>query len=90
MFNPSTNSYASQILCKSFEVNEKKIKQTENQRIQVVEHGRFTPLVISTTGDMERKSKNFYFQLSKIVSDKRSQPYSIVAAWIGKCIIFTG
>ena len=54
VFTRSTNSYTNQILSKSYEVKEKEKKRAYNQKIQVVEHGMLTSVVLSATGDMGR------------------------------------
>ena len=46
-----------------------------------IEHGRFTPLVMSTTNGMSGDCRNFYVRLPEI-SEKRDIKYSTIAAWI--------
>ena len=46
--------YVNQDLSKSFETNEKEKKRADNERIQNIEHGTFTPLVFACTGGMGR------------------------------------
>ena len=53
-----------------------------------VEHGTFTPFVMSATGGMRRESSKFYSRLSELISEKRESGYSIVATWIRQKIIF--
>ena len=52
VFSSTAKRYVNQELCKSYEVNEKEKKKQYNERILQVEHGAFTPLVMSATGDM--------------------------------------
>ena len=56
VFNPTAKRYVNQELRKSYEVNEKEKKRQYNERILQVEHGTFTPLVMSTTSGMGHES----------------------------------
>ena len=69
VFNPTAKRYVNQELRKSYEVNEKEKKRQYNERILQVEHGNFNPLIMSTTGDMGRKSRMFYARLSEVISE---------------------
>ena len=53
-----------------------------------VEHGTFTPLVMSTTGAMGRENQKFYSCLSEIISEKRKENYAFIASWIRRKISF--
>ena len=59
--NPNTRRYAKQELSKTYQLNEKEKKRLYNERIMQVEHGTFTPLVVSATGGMGRESSIFAF-----------------------------
>ena len=52
VFNPNARRYAKQELSKTYQLNEKEKKRLYNERIMQVEHGTFTPLVMSATGGM--------------------------------------
>ena len=52
VFNPTAKRYVNQELRKLYEVNEKEKKKERNERILQVEHGAFTPPVMSATGGM--------------------------------------
>ena len=88
VFNPNARRYAKQELSKTYQLNEKEKKRLYNERIMQVEHGTFTPLVMSATGGMGRESSKFYSWLSELISEKRESSYSIVATWIRRKIIF--
>ena len=79
VFNPNARRYAKQEPSKTY---------INIGRIMQVEHGTFTPLVMSATGGMGRESSKFYSRLSKLISEKRESSYSIVATWIRRKIIF--
>ena len=44
-------------------------------RIREVEHGVFTPFVLSTTGGMGREATTFYKRLADTITQKRQHPY---------------
>ena len=87
-FNPNARRHAKQELLKTYQLSQKEKKRLYNERIMQVEHGTFTPLVMSATGGMERESSKFYSGLSELISEKRETSYSIVETWIGRKIIF--
>ena len=60
VFNPNARRYAKQELSKTYQLNEKEKKHLCNERIMQVEHGTFTPLVMSATGGIGRESSKFY------------------------------
>ena len=57
-------------------------KREYGQRIREIEHGVFTPLVLSTTGGMGREATTFYRRLADMTALKRQQPYSTVMRWL--------
>ena len=59
VFNPNARRYAKQELSKTYQLNEKEKKRLYNERIMQVEHGTFTPLVMSATGGMDENHRNF-------------------------------
>ena len=70
MFNPNARRYAKQELSKKYELNEKEKKRLYNERVMPVEHGTFTPLIMSANGEMERESSTFYSRFSELISEK--------------------
>ena len=57
-------------------------KQEYVQRVREVEHGIFTPIVLSTTGGMSREAATFYKRLADRISTKEQKPYSAIMGWI--------
>ena len=57
-------------------------KRSYDQRIREVEHGSFTPLVLSCTGGMGRAAINTYKRLATLISTKRDDIYSNTMGWI--------
>ena len=57
-------------------------KREYAQRVREVEHGVFTPLVLSATGGMGHKAATFYKGLADGISRKERKEYSAVMRWI--------
>ena len=70
VFNPNANRYVNQSLKKTCEIHEKEMKRAHNERVQEIEHGSFTPIVMSATGGMARECSNFYSRLSEMIAEK--------------------
>ena len=71
VFNTTAKRYVNQELRKSFEVNIKEKKKQYNERILQVEHGIFTPLVMSTMIKMISRwiiPMSSYFFIYELVS----------------------
>ena len=64
-------------------------KRAYNERVQEMEHGSFTPIVMSATGDMARECSKFYSRLSEMIAEKRDQLYSVIGSWIRRKIYFS-
>ena len=52
-----------------------------SDRVREVGHATFTPLVLSTTGEMGRAA-TFYKRLASMVAEKRDAPYAVTLNWI--------
>jgi len=57
-------------------------KREYGQRVREVEHGVFTPLVLSTNGGMGKEAATFYRRLADLIAQKRQHPYSRVMGWL--------
>ena len=88
VFNPTTKRYVNQELRKLYEVNKKEKKKQHNERILQVEHGAFTPPVMSATGGMGWGSRKFYAHLSEMKFEKWKKNYAFIASWIRRKISF--
>ena len=89
VFNPNANRYVNQSLKKTYEISENEKKRAYNERVQEIEHGSFTPIVMSATGGMARECSKFYSRLSEMIAEKRDQPYSVITSWIRRKISFS-
>jgi len=72
----------------SYRKHESTKKREYAQRVQDVEHGVFTPLVLSTTGGMGQEPVTFYKRLADGISRKEQKAYSVVMGWIRCCLSF--
>ena len=63
-------------------------KRAYEQRVREVEHGSFTPLVLSLTGGMGSSATVCYKRLASLIAQKRDQPYSSIMAWVRCCLNF--
>ena len=68
--------------------HERQKKNLYNKRIVEVEHGTFTPIVLSTTGGMGREANKFFKKLADKLSRKSGQRYSEAMTFIRKRVRF--
>ena len=71
VFNPMAKSYSKQALSTTYSSLEKAKKGKYNERILNVEHGTFTPLIMSCFGGMGTEARRFYNRLSIKIAEKR-------------------
>ena len=57
-----------------------------DQRVQEVEMGSFTPLVMSATGGMGRAAQVTFKRIASLLSSKGDEPYSTTIHWI-RCVL---
>ena len=89
VLNPNAKRYANIELSKAYEINEKEKKKTYNEIILQVEHGSFTPLVMSATGGMSRECKKFYSRLAEMICKKTKTNYNVTITWIRRKTAFS-
>lgn len=70
IFYPLASSYKTQKLEKVYKQQEAKKRQEYGQRILEVEHGTFTPLILTTGGGMAREATVFYKRLAHLLAEK--------------------
>ena len=78
VFHPNASSYRSMSLQGAFRRHEQAKKREYGERVHEVEHGVFTPLVLSTTGSLGCEATTFYKHLVNLISTKRQVHYSQV------------
>ena len=82
VFYPNASSNRSSDPSAAYRKHEQAKKREYGQRIREIEHGVFTPLVLSTTGGMGREATTFYRRLADMTASKRQQPYPTVMGWL--------
>ena len=85
IFNPLAPSNLSRT-SSTFNTHEREKRRKYEQRVREVEHGSFTPIVLSATGGMGKTAELMYKRLACMIADKRDQPYNKVMSWI-RCTI---
>ena len=86
VFNPLTPSNCRSSLAATYRQHESAKQRNYEQRIREVEHGSFTPLVLSATGGMAPAATVAYQRLASLLADKRQQDYSKTMSWL-RCSI---
>ena len=88
IFNPfaSSNNQPIRVCYKKHE-NQK--RRAYNQRVVGVEHGSFTPLVLSATGGMGTAASICYKRIAAKLSEKSNTPYVMTMAWLTTNIFLT-
>jgi hypothetical protein len=86
VFNPYAPSNKNQSLASSYRNQEKEKKRHYSQRINVIELGSFTPIILSSTGGYAREATVFYKRLASLLSESRNEHYNITISWL-RCII---
>ena len=71
-----------------FKEQEKEEKRKNQQRVQDVEMGSFTPLVFGTNGGMGADCNCFLKRLAEKLSEKNEEPYHITITWIRTLLSF--
>ena len=78
VFNPLASSYQRTNIQTIYKSQEGEKKRAYDQKIREIEHGSFTPLVMSITGGMGSSAVTFYRRLERMISEKQNQQYSNV------------
>ena len=86
VFNPIAKRYVHMDTSKAYQLNEK--KKEELQRILEVQHGCFTPIVMSTYGGIRKGGNKFYNRLAELLVEKKNQQLSVMTSWIRRKLIF--
>ena len=82
VFYPNTFSNRSTVVSSIYRRHEQAKKREYGQRVHDVEHGMFTPLVLSSNGGRGKEATTFYKCLTDMIAQKRQHPYSTVMGWL--------
>ena len=88
IFNPFAKSHIKTKLETVFGNNEEEKKTKYNERVIRIEHGSFTPVVLSAFGGFGRETSKFVAKLIEKISVKHDIPTSIVANYVRTKISF--
>ena len=88
IFNPFAKSHLRSSLETVFKHNETVKKNQYNERVIQVEHGSFTPIVLSAMGGFSVETSRFVSRLVEKVADKKDIETSVVANYIRSKISF--
>ena len=88
VFNPLAKRYVHMDTSKAYQLNEKEKKKNYNERILEVEHGIFTPMVMSAYGGMGKKGNKFYNHLAELLAGNKNQQLLVMTSWIRRKSIF--
>ena len=82
VFYPHAPSYRSRCLQSLYRKFESDKKREYGERINVVEHGSFTPLVFSACGGMGREAAVTIKKLAATLATKRNKSYCHFISWM--------
>ena len=82
VFNPHAPSNRQQNLASTYRKHERVKIRGYEQRVREVEHGSFTPLVMSLSGGVGKAANITYKRLASMLSEKWNQNYSCTLAWM--------
>ncbi len=88
VFNPMAKSNLNRNLSTVFQENESGKKKAYNARVVRVEHGSFTPVVLSSYGGYGRETSRFVSQLVEKIAAKKNLEKSVVANTLRKKVSF--
>ena len=88
VFNPFAKSHLQNKLDSAFRSNENTKKKEYNNRIIQVEHGSFTPIVMSSLGGFGIETSRFVSRLIEKLSTKKDMEPSVVANYVRTKISF--
>ena len=82
VFNPFAKSYMNTSLDTLFKSNENAKKREYNQRVIDIEHGTFTPIVLSAYGGYGRETNRFISEMVNKLSEKKDIPTSVISNYV--------
>ena len=82
VFNPFAASNHSTSIISSYQRHEKEKHRSYEEQVREVEHSTFVPIVLATSGGMGKAATSLYKRIADLLSEKISEPYSSVMAYI--------
>ena len=84
MLNPYRDLERQQI----HRLHENEKKRQYSSRVLDIEHGTFTPLILTTTGGMGKECLNYHSRLAELTAIKKGEDYTKTISWIRARICF--
>ena len=88
VFNPFAGSHINNTLESVYKTAEKNKKRLYNERIISIEHGSFTPIVLSAFGGFGYESSIFVSKLIEKLAEKKNEEKSVVANYVRTKVSF--
>ena len=88
VFSPFAKSHMNSNLESLFKKNETSKKTMYNERVIQIEHGSFTPVVLSAYGGYGRETTCFVSKLIEKIAEKQGSERSVVASYVRSKISF--
>ena len=88
IFNPHAPSNR-QPISTCYRKHENLKKRSYEQRVREIEHGSFSPLVLSATGGLGNAATICYKRLASMIAAKRDSPYSSTMSWMRCALSFS-
>ena len=88
---PNADTYKDLELSNNYKLQEEEKKRKYAERVNEIEHGTFTPLVFTTTGEMSKECKTSYSRrrLAELIANTKGEQYHTTIAWIRAKICFS-
>ncbi len=82
VFNQYAPCYRNSTQTQCYRKNELEKKRCYEECIREIEHGSFTPLVLSAAGGTGPTATIVYKRLASLLSEKQGRPYSSTLHWV--------
>ena len=80
--HPKANSYRELSPKQIFQLHENEEKRQYSRRVLEVEQGSFTPLFLTSTGEMADECKRFHGRFAELLALKKGDDYATTISWI--------
>ena len=88
VFNPFAKTHINSKIEANFKLNETQKKNDYNQRVIDIEHGSFTPIVMTAYGGFSRETEKFMSHLIVKIAEKKDVPLSCIANYVRTKVSF--
>ena len=80
--HPNAKSYRDLEPQQIYRLHKNEKKRQYSSRVLNIEHGTFTPLIFTTTGEMGKECLNYHSRLAELIAIKRGEDYTKTISWI--------